>query len=301
MSAFERVDVVPDTHAWEQERRASIGASEVPAILGLSPHATPLDIYRGKYGAGRDIDPELAFIGHAEEVVIGRWLRKFRPELGVIRRGFMARSLEAPWLHASIDRFVVKRGTWIPVQMKTAHQYAADQWEDDVPLAVQAQIQAELFVLGAPYGWAVAFVGGRRFHLHRIDPDPAFVAEILLPQTRTFWFDHVAAGIPPEPSTSAEAVSLWPGGEGEVIADAETLRLWEDLLSAQSVERRAAERADELKLALQIQMRDAETLVGPMGDVLATWRPTPGSTYTTTRKPGRRFVLKAPKKEGART
>jgi putative phage-type endonuclease len=182
---YARVDVIPDTPAWEQERTRTLGASEVPAVLGLSPYATPLDVYRGEVRRRPDMDPELAFIGHAEELVIGKWLRAFRPELGVIRRGFMARSLEHPWLHASFDRFLVKRAHLDAVQMKTAHQYAGADWEDEqVPLAVQAQVQTELLVHGAERGYAVAFVGGRRFHLHPIDRDEEFLQDLLIPQTR---------------------------------------------------------------------------------------------------------------------
>jgi putative phage-type endonuclease len=274
---FERADVVPDSTAWELERRTSLGASEVPAVLGLSPYATPLDVYRAKYGGGRAIDEELAFIGHAEEVVIGRWLQKFRRELGVIRRGFMARSLEAPWLSCTFDRFVVKRRVWTPVQMKTAHQYAGDEWEEGVPLAVQAQIQTELFVGGFELGYAVAFVGGRRFHLHPVARDEEWIREILIPQTRAFWHEHVLAGVPPEPSSPAEAVSLWPGGEGEVDADEETVEAWSELLEARRQAAELEKHVDELKLRLQIQMRDATKLIGPGGDVLATWNPKRGA------------------------
>jgi hypothetical protein len=46
-----------------------------------------------------------------------------------------------------------------------------------------------------------------------------------------------------------------------------------------------------------MRMRDSKTLVGPGGDVLATWNPTKESTYTTTRKAGRTFRLKTTKKE----
>lgn len=315
MSAFERVDVRPDSPEWEAERRKTLGASEVPAVLGLSPWSTPLDVYRAKHGADRGMDPELAFIGHAEELTMGRWLRRFRPDLGVLRRGFMARSTRAPWLHASIDRFVVKRGTWVPVQMKTAHQYAGAEWEEEIPLAVQAQIQAELYVLDAPRGYALAFVGGRRFHVHPIEADREFQEDVLLPETRRFWTEHVLAGAEPDPSSTAEAVSLWPDPEGVLEAEEEDLRTWEDLLSAQAAAKAASEAADGLKLALQIRMRTAEALIAPDGKtVLATWKTKQGArrlngdalradhpdladAYTIQGAPSRTFLPKKPKKE----
>lgn len=314
---YTRVDVTPDTVTWEAERRHSLGASEVPAILGLSPYSTPLDVYRSKFGHDRGMDPELAFIGHAEELTIGRWLRRFRPELGVIRRGFMARSVPYPWLHASFDRFLVKRREWTPVQMKTAHQYAGDEWENDrVPIAVQAQVQAELLVHGSDYGYAVAFVGGRRFHLQRIDRDEDFLQNILIPQASRFWTEHVLAEVPPDPTTSAEAVSLWPGGGDQLVADPETEDLVRALRGWQHIAKQTDVEIDAAKLALQMRMRDATELVDTMGETLATWRPTQGARkldldalrtdhpalaaeYTVRGNPGRQFRLPKAKKEQA--
>lgn len=285
MSApYERVDVAPDTPAWEAERRHTLGASEVPAVLGVSPYSTPLDVYRGKFGDGSTIDPELAFIGHAEELTVGRWLRRYHPELGVLRRGYMARSTEHPWLHASFDRFVVRRGLWVPVQIKTAHHYAAHDWQDEPPLAVRVQVQTELLVHGAPYGWAVGFVGGRRFHLHRIDRDEDFMREVLVPDTYRFWRDHVEAQVPPDPSSPAEAVRRWRGDTDlpPVVADTELLQAWRDLGDAQS--RLDTEQGEVVRLRLQIMRRlgDATDLIDDRGRTLITWRPRRGSRRLDT-------------------
>lgn len=308
---FTRVDVTPDTAPWEAERRHTLGASEVPAVLGLSPYATQLDVYRAKFGVDRDMDPELAFIGHAEEVVIGKWMRAFRPELGVLRRGFMARSLVAPWLHASFDRFVVRGGTWRPVQMKTAHQYASADWADEqVPLAVQAQVQTELLVFGGQRGYAVAFVGGRRFHLQPIDRDEEFIRDLLIPQTRRFWEEHVLAEVPPDPTTSAEAVSIWPGDDDDapLVADSKLMHTLWQIRRMQKLEKGLEARLDDLKLQVQKRMGNATEVVDPMGETLATWRPTKGArrldskalradlpdvaeTYTRQAAPGRQFRL----------
>lgn len=292
---FAPVAVAPDSDAWLEERRRSLGASDMAAILGLSPHATPLDVYRAKLGVDAGMDEELAFIGHAEEYTIARWLRRFHPELGVIRRGFMARSTESPWIHATFDRFSLRRREWRPIQLKTAHAFAGDAWEDGAPDAVQAQVQAELYVHGAASGWAVGFVGGRTFHLHPIARDEEFIRDVMLPAARTFWEEHVLARVAPDPSSSAEAVSLWPGREGDVIADAELLARLDELRSWQAIASEAEAGIAAAKLALQLRMQESTRLVAPDGTVLATWKPTTASEYTVHRKAGRRFVLKPPR------
>lgn len=310
LAPFERVAVVPDSPDWLQERRRTLGASDVAAVLGVSPYATALDVWNAKHGIDRDMNEELAFIGHAEEFTVGRWLRKFHPEIGALRRGFMARSTEAPWLHASFDRFAVRRQEWTPVQIKTAHQYAGAQWSEEVPDAVAVQVQAELLVHGSARGWAVAFVGGRRFELHPVDRDEEFIQDLLIPQTRAFWEEHVLAGIPPEPSSTAEAVDLWAGDpEAKLEADEELLRLVEQLRQAQAASSAVETAVDFLKLQIQRRMREKSLLVRDDGRVLATWKPTAGARrldakalrleepeiadrYTVQAAPSRQFRLK---------
>ena len=67
---FTRVDVVSDTPEWEQERRASVGASEVAAVMGLSPYNTALDVFKHKHGIDRDFDPLLSFVGQDRKSVV---------------------------------------------------------------------------------------------------------------------------------------------------------------------------------------------------------------------------------------
>lgn len=54
--SFTIIDVKPDTPAWEQDRRGSIGASELAAAMNLSPYATPRDVWKHKKGIDRPFD-----------------------------------------------------------------------------------------------------------------------------------------------------------------------------------------------------------------------------------------------------
>lgn len=278
---YKTIDVVSDTPEWLTERRSSLGASDVPGVLGLSPFTTPLSVYRSKQGIDDEFDPELAYIGHAEESVIEGWIRKFRPhQIARILPAFMARSVEYPWLHASFDRLADHAGLLAPIQMKTAHQYAAKDWENGVPLPVQAQIQTEILVLDAPFGWAVVFVGGRKFHLHRVERDQEFIDSYLIPRTREFWMGHVEAQVAPEPSTFGEVYEMYPSEPDSVIIGSETVldAVARRAVLLSDVKAQQAE-ADALTLAIAQYMGNNETLVGPDGPVL---------TYKTQK--GRRKV-----------
>lgn len=265
---YEIVDVIPDTPEWKEERRKSLGASEVPAVLGLSPwdDDTALAVYESKLGVDRDFDPELAFIGHALEPVMEDWLKKFRPlDVPATRPGFMARSVEHPWLHASFDRVADHAGVLAPVQMKTAHAWARE-WKDGAPLGVQAQVQAEIAVLDAPHGWALGFVGGRQFHLHRIERDQEWIDDYLIPITRTFWHDHVLAKRPPEIRSAGEHARAWTTAPGKAVELTDTLAEALDrrdvlLSDARELERQAKtlrDEADATQVAVLNYAEDAQ-------------------------------------------
>jgi len=271
-------DFVQDSPEWHAARMAGIGASDVAAILGLSPWQTPLGVYRAKMGIPNEIPENLAYFGHALEAPIAQWVADKHPEVGEVDEGFAARSIEWPWLTASADRCAYLDGpNPIPVELKTSSAYSKDSWADGVPLYYETQVQAQIAVLGAPHGWLAVLHGGNSPELYRVERDDDFIHNHLIPKTEAFWNDHVLARVPPEPTTSAEAVELWPGDPDLSVDGGEALyELWGayGLMQAEAVD--VAERLDGVKLELQKAMQDATQLV--YGEqVLFTWKPRAGA------------------------
>lgn len=256
-----------------------IGASEVAAILGLSPWQTPLGVYMAKKGIRNEIPENLAFFGHALESPIAQWIEhKHRGEVGPLSGGFSARSVEWPWLTATPDRTATGGpGVIVPIELKTSSAYSKESWADGVPLYYETQVQTQLAVLGAPFGWLAVLHGGNSPELFRVERDDDFIDNHLIPKTRAFWEEHVLANIPPEPSTSAEAVELWPGDSELSVDGGEALYdLWGayGLMQAEQID--LSERLDGVKLELQKAMQDATQLT--YGDqVLFTWKPRAGA------------------------
>jgi len=252
------VDVVPDTTEWLDERRKSVGASEVAAVMGLSSYGvTPLDVYKSKHGIDRDFDPVLAFIGHASEPIMHEWVEQFSGLHLTLRPGFMARSTEWPFLHASFDR-VASDGT--KVQMKTAHHYAGHHWDEGVPTDIRVQVQAEMAVSGDPRALVVVWIGGREFR-HFWEPrDERFINEHLIPTVQAFWEGNVLAGVAPDPSTLAEVNAEWPSEPRPVEASETAFEMAERRAVLLSDAKSMEEEADALKLALAQYMGTADTL-----------------------------------------
>lgn len=275
-------DFPVDSTEWHEARQASLGASEVAAVLGLSPWQTPLSVYLAKRGVRNEIPENLAYFGRALEPVIAGWIEDTRPDLGSLEDGFSVRSNDWPWLTVSPDRVIHRAeyppgGPYIPVELKTSSAFGRDKWSGGVPLFYQAQVQAQIAVLDAPYGWLAVLHGGNEPELYRIERDEDFIDGHLIPKTKAFWEDHVLAQVPPEPTTSEEAVELWPGTEGVTVeGGTELLELWESygLMQAESVD--LSERLDAVKLELQKAMQDAVALTHD-GQELFTWKPRKGS------------------------
>jgi len=276
------VPVTPDTPEWERERLASIGASEVPAVLGLSPWQTPLGVYRAKMGVPGDMDRERAFIGHKAEDLIEGWIREFRPELGEILPAIMVRSVEYPWLHASLDRRILTADGEVPVQMKSAHFFGVKDWEHGTPLLVQAQVQPELLCADAPYGYAAVFGGDMRVRLHRVDRDEDFLNDFVIPRTRDFWEGHVIPRIAPEPSTFSEVAEVYPSEPGTSLVGSEQVLEAADeraVLLSDMQEMKA--KADALTLAIAQYLGTNETLLAPTGEPVLTYRSQRGARRVT--------------------
>lgn len=259
MSGYTVVDVTPDTPAWEAERRGSVGASEVAAVMGLSSYGvTPLDVYKHKLGVDRTFDPLLAWIGHQSEPIIEAWVHEFSGIDVELNPGFMARSTDHPYLHASFDRVSARPFcTW---QFKTAHHYAGHHWDEGIPTDIRVQVQAEMAVAGTPRAAVVVWIGGREFRLFWEPRDDRFINDYLLPAVQEFWDGNVRAQVAPEPSTLAELNEVYVTQEVPIEASDAAL---------EAVERRAVllsdieaqqEEADALKLAIGTYMGTADTL-----------------------------------------
>lgn len=250
---FTRIDVVPDTDEWLAERRKSVGASEVAAVMGLSPYSTALDVYKSKHGVDRDFDPLLSFIGHESEHIISRWVHQFSGVPVVLEDAFMARSTEYPFLHASFDR--VSHDPFTTWQMKTAHQYTGHKWDEGIPTDIRVQVQAEMLVAGTQRAAVVVWIGGREFRLFWEPRDDRFINDHMIPALTEFW-ENLQNGVPPKPSTPGELAEAWPDESAEMEAPEVALEWIEKRAFLLASAKEMTEEADQIKQAIGEYMLD---------------------------------------------
>lgn len=276
-----RVDVEPDTDEWLEERRSSVGASEAADLIGLSAFGgTPLGLYLSKIGQPKPFDPTLGYVSHAAEPLVDGWVRKFRPDLGELSSGYMARRSDAPWVHATFDRLLtVRHGTreiQVPLQIKTSHPFRKQEWDNGLIPHYQVQEDIECFVLDAPYAEVVVWHYGTDFEVYRHYPDPERTAKVI--EAARVFMGQVKDRKPPSASFGDDLAALYPQSLDEfVTADDDALEAWELLVQEQIDKRRHAAEHDlvieDAKFQLEQFMQSATHLLSPDGQTLLhTWK-----------------------------
>lgn len=258
---------------WLEERRHSIGASEVPTVLGLNPWDTPLQLALRKRG---DIpekeETEAMWWGHELEPNIAkRYCEETKREVDDLGTYIIQRNPEYPFIHATLDYV-----TWIEprigaqlgdLQIKTVGAHMAQHWEEMVPLGVQAQVQAEMAAAQLTWGSVAALIGGQKFIWKDIERNDNFIL-YMIAKVETFWAMIQKGDLPEADAADNEALRLLyphhdPGKVIElpsiaVILDEARTKAKQDVATA---EKRQAEAEAQLKR----MMGDAEYGVLPDG------------------------------------
>lgn len=272
-----------NTPEWLRLRKQGIGASEAAAILGLSGYGTPLSIYLDKITDSIDDDQtESQRWGHRNERAIADAVSEEYPNLGtVVPSEGLLQSVEYPFLLGTLDRRILTpHGHYVPLELKNMDKFYSSEWAVRVPLIYQVQVQMQILITGAPYGYIAALFGGNHMpEPWRIDADPDF-HEQLIDILGRFWRDHVEARVHPEPVVGDDIVALWKGDpEKTVTGGADALERWAQYEVLQEQVKAAESDLAILKLALQTGMGDATTLT-LNGKPAFTWNPVKAGTVT---------------------
>ena len=253
---------------WLARRRKGLTATDVPAILGLSPWKTPLSVWLSKL-TPMDSTPSYAMRrGLAlEDLIAQEWAATHGAILD--RPPMLLAHRDHPWLLCSLDWLAHTPAESVVIECKTATDWA--EWADgDLPdwYAAQALIQAA--ITGLPVV-VVADVNGR-IEERRVPRDPEW-EEGTIPLLHDWWTTHVVGGeLPPlDPIRDYPLIRrVWrpePGVESEAT---------DAVMGAVQAHQKLAERIqllDNLRTGLRTQIRThmqtATSLVDWEGNKLA--------------------------------
>ncbi len=213
---YEFVKAEQRSPEWFALRADGITATDVSVIAGLNPYKTPFQLWAEKLGkyqpdpvgpaAVRGILLENT-VAEFYEMETGRELRRSN---GIVRLK------DIPWVMASLDRTVV--GEDGLVEIKTS---ASPRWNIyPIPPEVEAQVQWQMFVTGAPWVDVAALLGGLVFRIQRVEADYEFQTRLY--QKAIAFRDAVKNGTPPalqgEDSDALASVIPWSGTDDFVAA-----------------------------------------------------------------------------------
>jgi putative phage-type endonuclease len=254
-----------------------IGGSDIGAILGLSPYRGPVDVWAEKVGGAAGGGSGGSSGSEAIHLRYGQHLEPF-----------VAREYERVTGHMThVDRLVGRGGGTVVdasgcictptlLECKTASAFTADQWgqawTDQVPHAYLVQCVWYTTITGCEEAHLAVLLGNSEFRVFRVGHDRG-LSERLVDAALCFWDEHVMTGIPPQPTTRAEVLKLYPREVAglEVEADDEAVLQLRRLRRIQGLTKRLEQSSEQIKLQLTALMKDAERICSK-GRTLATWR-----------------------------
>ncbi len=284
---------------WLAERRKGIGGSDIGAILGLSPHRTPMDVFLDKRGETQPNGNEQAmYWGTVLEDVVAHEYQK-RTDRKVQRVNKILAHPEHDFMLANIDRAIIvpeiagnvrwKDGRLTTdriLECKTANGFAADQWgeigSDNVPDAYLLQCQWYMGITRADVADLAVLIGGSDYRIYSITRDDGLIGD-MIEAAAEFW-KRVQEGVSPDPQSVADAARKWPrhiAGKS-LIVDVTVAEACAELKTIGQQKKQLEDREDELKTQVMSAFGDAEE-INYMGKKLATWKNQTANRVDTTR------------------
>jgi len=285
------------------QRRAYLGGTDIGALIGVSPWASPLSVYLDK------VAPEQAEEKDSLPMRRGLVLERFIADEFMRETGLVcwhpAPIVRTDWgfpAGASIDYLVAypdhPRTPIGLMDAKTAMSfYGRRQWqapdpnrgyeEGDLPDAYYTQLAWYLAVTELPRAWGVADTGDDSLIKVPVKPNAQVQAKLIDAGLR-FWTDHVLAGIPPEPTgTDSDHDALqrmWPETVPEppvYIEDPVAEGILSDYLAGKAREEEGRRIAEQAKQRLESIMGENERAV--VGGWQLQWKPVTSNRIDSKR------------------
>lgn len=261
------------------ERRKGLGASEAPIVAGVSPYASPLDLYREKRGEAKAEEEErlhLPFeIGQALEPVT---LRFFEHKRGVAVGHRQVRVVDPKnsWRWVTLDGAINDREI---VEAKSSGLYFMwGEEEDDIPEPIIYQAQHGMACTGADICWVPVILRGQQFEVYKIRRDQEFI-DMLTAVEHHFFHEHVLKQQPPDAKTLADLKSKFPRDtRGDIRATEAIVKLALHHSQLKADMKFLEKQCEQVDFQLKSFLGEYSTLVDAKGKPLATWK-----AHDTTR------------------
>ncbi len=253
------------------DRKLFLGSSDMAAILGLSPWATPLDVYLAKRGEAPQVqaDPQKEKLfrrGKRLEPIICEMLTEERG-LKIVARNERYHDAEHPFLSSEIDAEADVEGEIINVECKTVHPFTAwkygEEGTDEVPIEYACQAMFSLMVTGRKRCIFGVLFGADNLVTYDLARDEDTIRE-MRGRAVSFWHDHVMAGVPPAPVNLPDVQKLFRRDVAtQKEATPEVAEWTRKLVELRNMARSVDDEIDQLQFQIGSFMLGAEQMDKP--------------------------------------
>lgn len=291
-----RICTLRDT--WPNKRQGFIGGSDAAAIVGLSPWATPLELWTEKTGR-KEPKPEtrqrermFARGKKLEPFIVEMTVDKLTEDMGLDVELLCVNEHysdpEHPWMRCEIDfelrvsgtvligdKYVTFDNEVINADAKSVSGFARKKWgeedTEDVPIEYATQFMFGLMLTGRRYCLVAALRSFDDVEIYwTVRSDE--VIELMRPRILEYWVNHVVADVPPDPMNFSDIKYLFPADNGQA-------REATDEIASKAAQYVAAKRQEKLgKDAADILQFELGEFISPyarltyQGQALLTWK-----------------------------
>lgn len=301
----------PKSHEeWLKAREEGIGASEVAAVLGVSPWETPFSLYLKKTHQVPPTEENDAMRrGHyLEDAVVQWWMHETGEQvIKASAADIIYVHPEFPYMRVTPDRIVKGRKKILEVKS------TAIQMGETIPDYYLAQVTYQMYVTGIHQAELIYIQGGLTFGRFIVDYDEEF-AEFIAAKVTEFWNENVLGGKEPDAICVEDLAVKVPKStpEKSVTADESALDQIAVLREKKAMYEALGDEITDLQNSLKMFMEDSEALLDTDGNILLTWKSGKDKTsfdskrfaeenpdlyekYCKTVPGARSFLLKKPK------
>ncbi len=263
--------IKPKSHdEWLKAREAGIGASEVAAILGLSPWDSPFSLWLRKTHQVPPIEENDAMRrGHyLEDAVVQWWMHETGEQvIKASAADIIYVHPDHPYMRVTPDRIVKGRKKILEVKSTSISM------GETIPVYYMAQVQYQMYVTGIHQAELIYIQGGLTFGRFIVEYDEEF-AEFIAEKVTEFWYNNVLGGQEPDAINVADLAVKVPKStpEKSIQADDTALAQIAEIRAKKAQYEALGKEIEALTDSLKMFMTDSEALLDESGNILLTWK-----------------------------
>jgi putative phage-type endonuclease len=266
------------------DRSKFLGGSDAAAVMGLSPWATPVELWQQKTGRVEREAPDAARQkifdrGHKlEPFIIDMVIDKLRErghEVELLATNQRYVDPEHAFLSCEIDFEILLDGEHINGDAKSVSGFARKKWgeedTEDVPIEYAAQFMHGLMITGRSRCLVAALRSFDEVEIYWVNRDEETIAG-MRPMLVSFWVDHVLADAPPDPMTFGDIKALFPLDNGQSIEATDDIR---EKVSRLADVKRQIKALEDIEESLTFEVGEfisPNSVLTFAGQELATWK-----------------------------